>query len=130
MIVFDVIGGTVVLSSIGAGWGLAPVTIAAFLACNVRCGKWMRSCVVSLTTPLSLIKSNPIKGPVKFLITTNNSARVLSLMSNLSVAVDIGFSNWPFATWICKLGGSLILKMLAIACCLIFSNSVWAIALT
>ena len=26
--------------------------------------------------------------------------RVLSPMSNLSVAVDIGFSNWPFATWI------------------------------
>ena len=39
-------------------------------------------------------------GPVKFFITTKCSANVSTPMSNLSVAVDIGFSNWPFATWI------------------------------
>ena len=100
VIVFVVIGGTTVLSWIKTGWGLAPASIAAFLACIVRCGKWMRPCVLSMTTLLCLMKSNPIMGPVNFFITTKCSAKVLSPMSNLSVAVDMGFSNRPFATWI------------------------------
>ena len=59
-----------------------------------------------MATLLSLMKCNPKMGPVKFFITTKCSANVLSPMSNLSVAVDMGLSNWPVATWIWKLGGS------------------------
>ena len=80
------------------GWGLALASVAAFLACIVRCGKWIRPCVVSMTTLLCLMKCNPIMD--KIFITTECSAKVLSPMSNLSVAVDMGFSNWPFATWV------------------------------
>ena len=86
--------------------------------------------MVSITTLLGLMKSNPTMGPLKFFITTKWSAKVLSPIENLSVTVDIGFSNWPFATCIRKLGGSSILRMLMGACCLILCNSVWVIALT
>ena len=91
--VFDVIGGAVVLSWIRTGWGLALVPIAAFLAGLVRCGKWTRPCVVSMTTLLCLMKCNLTMGLVKFFIRTKCSAKILSPISNISVAVDIGFSN-------------------------------------
>ena len=54
--------------------------------------------MVSMTTLLCFIKCNPIIGPVRFSITTKCSAKMRSPMSYLSVAVAIGFSNWPFAT--------------------------------
>ena len=47
-------------------------------------------------------------GPVKFFITRKCSAKVLSPMSNLGVGVDMGFFDWSFATWISKLGGSVV----------------------
>ena len=100
VMVFVVIGGTVMLSWIRTGWGLAVVSIAAFLACIVKCGMWMRPCVVSMTTLLCLLKCNPVMGAVKFFITSKCSAKVLSRMSNLVVAVDMGVCNWPLATWI------------------------------
>ena len=63
-------------------------------------------------------------------ITTKCSANELFPISNFSVTVDNGFSNWPLATCISKLGGSSILRMLLGAFCLIDSKSSWAIALT
>ena len=85
----------------------------AVLTCIVNWGKCMRPCVVSMATLLFLIKCNPIIGPVNFFITTKCSAKVLSPISNLSVAVANGFSiaNWPLATCIRKLGGSSILRI-------------------
>ena len=91
--------------------------------------KCMRPFVVSRTTLLFLIKCNPIFGPVTFFITTKCSAKVLSPVSNFSVAVDSRFSNWPLATCIWKLGGSSILRRLFVAFCVIVSKSFWAIAL-
>ena len=129
VIVFVVFGGTVVLSWTRTAWGLALVPVAAVLACFIMCGKWMRPCVSSMTTLLCLMKCNPLMGRVKFLIRTKCSARVLSLLLNLSVAVDIGFLNWPFASWIWILGGPSSLKMLPQARCLILSNSFREIAL-
>ena len=55
----------------------------------------MRPCVVSMTTLLCLMKYNPLIRPVRFFITTKSSAKMWSPMSNLSVFVAIGFSNWP-----------------------------------
>ena len=66
---------------------------------------------MSMTTLFFLIKCNPIIGPVNFFITTKCSANELSPISNFSVAVNKGFSNWPLATCIWKLGGSSILRM-------------------
>ena len=80
------------------------------LTCIVKWGKCIRPCVVSMTTLLFLIKCNPIIGPVSFFITTKCSAKELSPISTFSLAVDIGFSNWPFATCILKLGGSSLLR--------------------
>ena len=47
------------------------------------------------------------------------------LMANVN-----GFSNWPLATCIWKLGGSSILRLLLGAFCSIVSKSSWAIPLT
>ena len=58
----------------------------------------MSPCIVSMTTLLRLMKCNPIVGPVRFFMTTKCSAKMRSPLSILSVAVAIGFSNWPFAT--------------------------------
>ena len=55
---------------------------------------------MSMTTLLFLIKCNPFNGPVKFFITTKCSAEALSPVSDYSVAVDKGSSNWPLATCI------------------------------
>ena len=53
----------------------------------------MMSCVVSMTTLLFLIKCNPMIGTVSFFITTKFSAKTLSPISNLTVAVSNGFLN-------------------------------------
>ena len=130
VIVFVVVSGMVRASSVMTGCGLVVVSPEAVLTCIVKWGKWMSPCVVSMTTLLFVIKCNPITGPVNFFITTKCSANELSPISNLSVAVDNGFSNWPLATCIWKLGGSSILRILFGAFCLIVSKSSWAIALT
>ena len=68
--------------------------------------------------------------PLEIFIAIKCSAKLCSAISNLSVVVANSFSKWPFAPWIWKLGGSSFLKILAGVCCLILSNSFWAIALT
>ena len=130
VIVFVVVGGIVRASSVMTGYGLVVVSLEAVLTCIVKWGKCMSPCVVSMTTLLFLIKCNPIIGPVNFFITTKCSANELSPSSNSSVAVDRGFSNWPLATCIWKLGGSSILKILFGAFCFMVSKSSWAIVLT
>ena len=100
VIFFVVVGGMVRDSSVMTVCGLVVVSLEAVLTCIVKWGKCIRPCVVSMTTLLFLIKCNPIIGPVSFFITTKCSAKDLSPISNFSVAVDIGFSNWPFATCI------------------------------
>ena len=112
VIVFVVICGIVILSWMRTAWGVAFVWLNALLTCIVKCGKWMRPWVVSMTTLLCLMKCRPIIGFVRFFITTKCSAKMWSLMSNLSVAVAVGFSNWPFTTWIWKLGRSQFLRYL------------------
>ena len=102
--VFVVAGGMVRASSMMTGCGLVGVSLEAVLTCIVKCGKCMRPCVVSMTTLLFLMKCSPIIGPVNFFITTKCSAKILSQIPNFSVAVDIGFSNWPLATCMRKLG--------------------------
>ena len=109
-------------------WGLALVWLNALLTCIVKCVKWMRPCVVSMTTLLCLMKCKPIIGRVRLFITRNCSAKMWSPMSNLSVVVAVGFSNLPFATWIWKLGGSSIFRIIDGGCCLTLSRSFWAIA--
>ena len=121
--VFVVVGGMVRASSMMTGCGLVGISLEAVLTCIVKCGKCMRPCVVSMTTLLFLIKCNPIIGPVNFFTTTKCSAKMLSPISIFSVAVDNGFSNWPLATCICKLGGSSILRILFGAFCLIVPKS-------
>ena len=130
VIVLVVAGGMVRSSSMMTGWGLVVFSLEAVLTCIVKWGKCMRPCVVSMTTLLFLIKCSPIIGPVSFFITTKCSAKELSPISNFSVAVDTGFSNWPLATCIWKLAGSSILRILFGAFCFIVSKSSWAIALT
>ena len=132
VIVFVVVGGMVRASSVMTGCGLVVVSLEAVLTCIVKWGKFMRPCVVSMTTLLFLIKCNPIIGPVNFFITTKYSANELSPISNFSVTVSNGFSNWPLATCIWKMGRSSFLRMLlgAFCLCLIVSKSSWAIALT
>ena len=98
VIVFVVVGGMVRASSVTTGSGFVVVSLEVVLACIVKWGKCMRPCVVSMTTLMFLIKCNPSIGPVNFLITTKCSAKVLSPVSDFSVAVDNGFSNWPLAT--------------------------------
>ena len=97
---FVVAGVMVRSSSMMTGCGLVVVSLEAVLTCMIKWGKYMRPCVVSMTTLLFLIKCNPNIGPVSFFITTKCSAKVLSPISNFSVAVDNGFSNWPLATCI------------------------------
>ena len=93
VIVFVVVGGMVRVSSVMTGCGFVVVSLEAVLICIVKCGKCMRPCAVSMCTLLFLIKCNPITGPVNFFITTKCSAKVISPISNFSVAVDNGFSN-------------------------------------
>ena len=100
VIVFVVVGGIVWASIVMTCCGFVVVSLEAIFTCIVKCGKYMRPCVVSMTTLLFFIKSNPIIGPVNLFITTKCSAKVLSPISNLYVAVANGFSNWPLATFI------------------------------
>ena len=100
VIVFVVVGGIVRASSVMSGWGFAVVSLESVLTCIVKCGECMRSCVVSVTTLLFPIKCNPIIGPVNDFITAKCSAKNLPPISNLSVVVANGFSNWPLATCI------------------------------
>ena len=94
------VGGIVRASSVIAGWGFVVVPLEAVSTCIIKCAKYMRPCVVSMTTLLFLMKCNPIIGPVIFFIKTNCSTNTLSPFSNLSVAVANRFSNWPLATCI------------------------------
>ena len=123
VMVFVVVGGIVRASQVMTGCGFVVVSLEAVSTCIVKCGKCMRPCVVSMTTLLFLIKCNPFIGRVNFFNTTKCSAKELSPFSNFSVAVDNGFSNWPLATCIWKMGGSSILRMLLGAFCLIVSKS-------
>ena len=113
VIVFVVLGGTVTLSWIRTGWGLALVLLAAFLACIAKCGNWTRPSVVSMTTLLFFMKRNPKMGTVIFFITAKCTAKKLSPLSKLNVIVAIGYSKWTFASWTRKMGGSSILKTVA-----------------
>ena len=130
VIVFVVVGGIVRASAVVTGWGFQVVSCEAVLNCIDKFGKCMRSCVVSMTTLLFLIKSNPNNHPVNFFITMKCSAKRLSPISNWSVAFATGFSNRPLATFIWKLGWSSIFKILFGNFSLIGYKSFWAIALT
>ena len=103
-IAFVLLGGIVRLSIVITGWGFAVVSLEAVLTCIVKCGNHLGPCVVSMTTLLFLIKSNPIIGPVNFFITTKCSANMFSPISNLTVVVANGFSNWPLAFCFSKIG--------------------------
>ena len=127
VIVFVVLGSIVKAWSVRTTWGFA-VIYEVVLICIAKCGKCMRPCVVSMTTLFFLISCNPMMGPVSLFNTTKCTANVLSPLWILSVAVANGFSNWPFATCLWKLGGLLVLKLFG-AFCLSVSNSFWAIAL-
>ena len=100
LIVFVVVGGMVRASSVMIGYGFVVVSLEAVLTCIVKWEKCMRPCVVSMTTLVFFIKCNPFIGLVNFFVTTKCSAKELSPISNFSVAVDNGFSNWPLATCI------------------------------
>ena len=100
VIVFVVVVDMGRASSVMTGCGFVVFSLEAVLTCIVMCGSFMRPCVVSMTTQLFLIKCNPFLGPVKFFNTTKFSVKLLSPISNFSVAVDSGFSNWPLATCI------------------------------
>ena len=130
VIVFVVLGGIIRASAVIIGWGFVVVSLEAVLTCINKCGKCMRPSVVSMTTLLFLLKCKPIISPVSFFKTTKCSAKRLSPISNLSVAVANGFSTWPLATCIWKLGGSSILRILFGAFSLMVSQSFWTIELT
>ena len=89
----------------------------------------MRSCVVSMTTLLCLMKFKVIFGHVKTFVMTNSSGKLWSRKSKQNMAVAIRFSNWPFAIWFWKLRGSWILKRFTRKGCLIPSKSIQLIAL-
>ena len=76
VIVFVVICGIVILSWMRTTWDLALVWLNALLTCIVKCGKWMRPYVVSMTTLLCLMKCNPIIGRVRCFNTTKCSAKM------------------------------------------------------
>ena len=70
LIVFVVVDGMIMASSVMTGCGFVVVSLEAVLTCIVKWGKCMRPCIVSMTTLLFLIKCNPIIGPFNFFITT------------------------------------------------------------
>ena len=111
VIVFFVVGGILKVSSVMTDWGLVVVSLEAVLSWSVKCGKCMRPFVMSMTTLSFLIKCHPFNGSVNFFITTKISAKILCPISNLSVLVVNGFSNWPLATCIWNFGGSSTLRM-------------------
>ena len=123
--VFVVLGDIVRVSSMMTNWGFAVVSLDEVLTCIVKCGKYMRPFVVSMTTLLFLIKCNPINGHVGFFITTKCSRKILSPFSNFSAAVANDFSSWPLAPCIWKLGGSLFLSYLELSVLMCPSHSGW-----
>ena len=112
VIAFVVLSGIVNASSVMIGCCFTVVSLEGVLTCNVKCGKCMRPCVVSMTTLLLPIKCNPIIGPANLFITTKISANILSPISILRAVGAKGFSDRPFATCIWKLGGWSILRKL------------------
>ena len=98
VIVFVFSSGIIRASLVITGWRFVVVSLEAVLTCIVYCEKCMRPCVVSMTTLLFRTKCSPMIGPVSFFITTKCSAKILSQISILSVAVANGFSIWPLAT--------------------------------
>ena len=127
VIVFVVVGALVRASSVMTGCGLVVVSLQTVLTCMVKWGKCMRPCVV---VPHCCSSKNATQLLALLVSSLRQSAKELSPISNFSVAVDIGFSNWPLATCIWKLDGSSILRMLFGALCWMVSKSSWAIALT
>ena len=92
VIVFVVAGGIVWASLAKIGWGFPVVSIEAVLTCIVKCRKCMSR--KSMTTPLFLIKCDPLIGFVNFFKTTKWSVnKVLSPISNLCLAVANGVSH-------------------------------------
>ena len=91
------ISGIARASSGRTTWHFQPIC-ELVLTCIFRCGKFMRPCVVSVTTLLILIKCKPMIGPVSLFFSTKCSTNVLSPVSILNVVVANRFSNWPFAT--------------------------------
>ena len=57
---------------------LILVPRVAILTCIVRCGKWIRQCLLSMTRLLCLIKFNPLFDPVKLFVATKRSAQHFS----------------------------------------------------
>ena len=108
VMVFIVIGATVMLPWVRTATSLALNLLIAFLTSIVKRGEWKRPCVVSMRTLFCLIKCKPLFGPVKLFIT----AKVWSPWSKLIVTVSNGFSNGPFATLIWKVGISSVLKIM------------------
>ena len=100
VIVFVVVGGIIRTSSVMTGCDFVVVSLEGVLTCIVKFGKNLRPCVVAMTTILFLIICNPNNGPVNYLITTKCSAKMLSPISYLSVAVANDFSNFRLATFI------------------------------
>ena len=100
VIVYVVVGGIIRASSVMTGWGFANVSLEAVLTCIVKCGKFMRPSAVSMTTLLFLMRCSSKEGPIIFIITTKCSAKLLSPISKLSMAVADGFCKWRFATCI------------------------------
>ena len=90
--VFVNLVGIVRGSSAKTVWGFALNSEVVF-TCIVRCGLFMRPCVVAMTILFFFRKCNPLIGCVSFFFTTNCSAKVLSRVSNLSVVVANVFSN-------------------------------------
>ena len=127
---FVVLGGIIKASSVLTNCVFAVALLEAASTCIVKCGKSMRPFFVSITTLLFLIKCNPFIGPVNFFITTTCSPSSLSLVSNLSVAVAYGFSIWPFADCIRKLGCRQFWDFYLGLSVFFASNSFWEIALT
>ena len=84
-IVFVVIAVIVTVSPVRIDWGLALALLAALLTWMVKWGKWMRPCVVSMTTLLCLMMCKPIIGRDRFFNNTKCSAKVLSPIPYLSV---------------------------------------------
>ena len=95
---FVALGTIVSAMSVMAGWDFAVVSPEAVLLCIVKCRKCMRPCVAALASPLFLLKSNSLIGPVNFVITTKCSANILSPISNSRLGFANGFSTWPFTT--------------------------------
>ena len=127
--VFDVVGGNVRLSSMKSCWSFAISFLLALLNWIVKSRKWMRLCGIN-DYAVPSYEVQKMNGPVSFFFKLKCTANVLCPISKLHVVVVWGSSNWPFATCIWKLRGSLILKTSVGACGLMLSESFSATTLT